>query len=143
MLSDYEGASQAWGFAALLIPKNPTPFANLGYLYTVYLPDYPKAEANYRIAIANNPHDTNTINNFFELYKYHYKQGTSAAADVLKAGIAANPGALDLQVTLARYYRDNKQSAEAKTGYDTAIATAQTQGQTTLATQLQAEKAAL
>ncbi len=139
VLGDYEGAAQAWSYAAALSPSTGVAYANLGYLYAHYLTDYAKAEANYLKGIANDPRAVNTYRNIFELYVYSYKQGTSAAEDILKKGIAKLPDALDLKILLARYYRDGGRTAEARTAYDAAIASATAQHNPSLAAELTAE----
>ena len=139
VLGDYEGAAQAWSYAAALSPSTGVAYANLGYLYAHYLTDYAKAEANYLKGIANDPRAVNTYRNIFELYVYSYKQGTSAAEDILKKGIAKLPDALDLKILLARYSRDGGRTAEARTAYDAAIASATAQHNPSLAAELTAE----
>ena len=60
--------------------------------------------------------------------------------DTLKAAIASNSKAVHFRVLLARYYKDAGRTAEAKAQYDAAIAKARELGNTTLATQLEAER---
>lgn len=52
---DYQRALEIWGYVAYLQPKSVQPFANMADLYANYLHDYAKAEANYKIAIQNDP----------------------------------------------------------------------------------------
>ena len=142
MLSDYAGAEEVWIYATKLAPQGEVAFANLGNLYEIYLKEYSQSETYYQKAIAINPADTNLYRSLFELYSAHYKQGTSAAEDILKEGIAKNPTALDLQVLLARLYRDTSRTTEAKAEYDVAIKTATAIGNTLAVSQLQTEKIA-
>jgi Tfp pilus assembly protein PilF len=69
-----------------------------------------------------------------------YKQGTSAAEDILKKGAAAIPDSVDIHVQLARYYKAKGDAADAKTQYDAAIGAANKNGQPAVATQLQTEE---
>lgn len=45
--NDYEGARDAWEYAAMLIPQQPVIHINLANLYGYYLKDFSKAEKNY------------------------------------------------------------------------------------------------
>jgi len=137
---DYAGAAAAWQRASALYPANIVSFNNLGDLYMNFLPNYPAAESNYLREITNLPVDINAYRALFELYTYHYKQGTPAAEDILKKGAAANPKAYDLQVLLARYYRDSGRTANARAMYEAAAANARAQGLTELAAQIQQEE---
>jgi tetratricopeptide (TPR) repeat protein len=140
---DYQGAVTAWNYVAAIYPTNPAAFANLGDLYTNFTHDYAKADASYLAAIKDDPSDTSFYKNLFTLYTTtSYTPGATAAEDILKKGIAANPKAVDLQVTLARYYKTLGRTADAKVEYDAAIANAISQGQTALAAQIQQEEAA-
>lgn len=139
---NYAGAERAWLKTTLKWPNDPTAYNNLGDLYLAYLKDYPKAEASYRSVIRLDPHDVNAYRTLLGLYTATpYHPSPTAAEDILKQGIATNPKAIDLQVLLARYYRDSGRIAEAKVEYDTAIANARAQGQIDIAAQIQQEKA--
>lgn len=90
---DYKGAETVWTYAGVLYPKSPVPFDNLGWLYLDFLKDYPKSEANFTRAIANDSHDINAYEQLFSLYTvYGYKTGTSTAANLVESGLKANPG---------------------------------------------------
>ncbi|MFA7310045.1 MAG: tetratricopeptide repeat protein [Candidatus Paceibacterota bacterium] len=92
MAGDYKGAETAWKYVAALYPSSTIPFDNLGGLYLDFLKDYPKAEANFKVAIKNNAQDINAYEQLFALYTtYGYKAGTSAAADLIAQGLKANP----------------------------------------------------
>lgn len=52
---DYQRALEVWSYAAYLQPKSVQPYADMGDLYANYLNDIAKAEANYKIAIQNDP----------------------------------------------------------------------------------------
>jgi tetratricopeptide (TPR) repeat protein len=102
---DYEGAVRDWSYVAKLYPKSTVPFDNLGWLYLDFIKDYPKAEANFKQAIANDKHDITAYQQLFSLYTiYGYKKGTSAAADLIRDGLKANPNneiLLQLQAQLS------------------------------------------
>ena len=139
---DYQGARAAWEYVSLLSPGNTVSFSNLGDLYMNYLHEYAKAETNYLAQIRNKSDDISAYHTLYSLYINFLKQRTSAE-NILIKGIEANPKATDLEVLLARYYRDSGRTADAKAEYDAAIANAQSQGTTALATQIQEEKAGL
>lgn len=53
IVEDFEGAKEAWEYAAYLSPKTAVIFSNLGDLYGYYLKDFSKAEMNFKKAISN------------------------------------------------------------------------------------------
>ena len=95
---DYEGARQAWEYVTKAGQEEIRGIAhgNLGDLYMNFLKDYPKAEANYLEAIKINPAFIDYYRTLATLYTHLYKTGTSAAADIIKQGLKANPGNPDL-----------------------------------------------
>jgi tetratricopeptide (TPR) repeat protein len=115
----YEGARQVWEYLNGAAPTQSISFQDLGDLYDLYLKDYPKSESNFLTAIKNGPNQTNPYLGLYELYRYAYKQDTSAAADTLIRGIKAIPAPqnIDLETTLAGYYRDKGDTANAKKYY--------------------------
>ena len=99
---DYQGAIDAWSFVAKAGDKtiNYIAYGDLGDLYMNFLHDYPSAETNYKAAIAINPKVPDYYASLATMYHSFYKQNTSASADILAAGLKANPGnqeLLDLQ----------------------------------------------
>ncbi|HTR18435.1 MAG TPA: hypothetical protein VMH91_00425 [Candidatus Paceibacterota bacterium] len=137
---DYAGAAAAWNYVIALYPNKSSGYYNLGDLYLNYVRDYPKAEANYLLALKYAPQDTSIYVDLFTLYTTtSYKPTATSAEDILKQGITANPKAVNLQVLLARYYRTLGRSADASAEYNAAIQNAQSQGQASLAQQIQAE----
>ncbi len=124
---DYAGAAADWEYVSVIYPKNIVSFANLGDLYTNFLPNYPKAAANYEHEIANNPAYEDSYSDLFSLFTNQYPQGTTTPQNVLKEGIAASPQSVDLYVLLARYYVSKGDTADAKIEYQVAIAQAQAQ----------------
>ena len=141
IIGDFEGAKQAWEYVAILSPKNTTPLYNLADLYGNFLKQYGTAEKYYKKVISIDPLDTNAYRNLFDLYNNVYKIGSGAAPSILKQGIAANPNAIDLHVLLARYYRAQNDTANAKVQYDAAITSAKDQNQGGIAEQIQQEEA--
>jgi len=92
MIGDYEAARDIWNYVALIAPKSPTPFNNLGDLYFHFMVDYKKAEENFLKAIEIDPHALYVYRNIYELYHYGLKDDAKAKA-ILEKGITANPGA--------------------------------------------------
>jgi len=137
---DYKGAEAAWQYVSAVSPTNIISFNNLGDLYMSYLKDYPKAVASYMQEIKNLPTNLDSYKNIFQIYTTtSYTGGAGAAEAILKQGIVANPKAVDLQVILARYYKSSGRTADAKATYQAAITSAQSQGQTSLATDIRRE----
>lgn len=140
IVGNYSAAKEYWEYASQQWGGNYVSYNNLGDLYMNYLKDFPKAEQNWLTAINNKPDDTNPYRNLFTLYtETSYKPTNSAAEDILKKGIAANPRAVDLQVLLARWYTKIDRTADAKATYEAAIQNALRQGQTALANNIKAE----
>lgn len=113
-IGDYEGARDAWEYAALIRPQAFAPFKNLGEIYWRYLPDFPKSEMNFRQAIKNDPAVLDAYLSLSDLYRYSYKEKSDLADDVLLEGLAKNLGlGRDLTAYLARYYKEtgNKEKA--------------------------------
>lgn len=139
---DYAGARAEWEYVSRTWPANMYSFISLAQLYEKQLKDYGKAELNYLAAIKNAPsqYSSGLYRDLFFLYANLYKQDSGNAESTLKAGIAANPRAVDLSVLLAQYYRDRGRTAEAKAQYDLAIAAARSVGDTSLVATLEAEK---
>jgi tetratricopeptide (TPR) repeat protein len=95
---DYEGAAEVWQYVADAAPDGLRYIAlgNLGDLYANFIKDYPKAESYYLQALAVKPTEIGYYRNLYTLYRYLYKTDTSAAADILKEGLAKNPGNSEL-----------------------------------------------
>lgn len=95
---DYAGAIEAWQYVATGAPSSISYIAhsNLGGLYMGELKDYPKAEVNYKAAIALSPKHVAAYLDLASLYRYLYKTNTSAAADIVAEGLANNPNNPDL-----------------------------------------------
>jgi tetratricopeptide (TPR) repeat protein len=141
---DYTGAIAAWNYVKALYPTSPTAYDNLGDVYMNYVHDYSKSESNYLASIKIYPHDPAPYTNLFMLYTTtSYVPSATAAENILKAGIVANPKAVNLQVILARYYKTSGRTSDAKTEYAAAIANAQSQGLAALADQIRTESSTL
>ncbi len=93
---DYKAAESVWVYITKAFPKNEVAFADLGDLYQNFLKDYPKAESNYKKAIAIKPDYIDYYRDLYTLYRYQYKTDTTAAADILAQGLSANPNNADL-----------------------------------------------
>lgn len=139
LAGDFTGAETDWKFVMQASPQNTAAFWNLGDLYMNFLKNYPKAESAFKSVISIDPASSDAYRQLYQLYTDFYKQGTGAAEGILKQGVAANPDSVDLQVMLARYYKSQGRTADAKAQYDAAIANATRQNQTSLAAQIKAE----
>jgi tetratricopeptide (TPR) repeat protein len=135
---DYAGAATDWEYVSKIYPTNVVSFANLADLYSHYAPNDSKAASAYAQAIKNNPRQIYLYDDFYQLYSGYPAAGTSLAT-ALKTGIKANPKESHLQVLLARYYKSIGDMATAKVEYNAAIATAQAQGASDVAAQIQTE----
>lgn len=144
-IGDYEGARDVWEYINLAAPNQSISFQNLGNLYSQFLRDYPKAEENYLQAIKNAPNQSSAYTGLAEMYKYSYKQDTTAAVDILQKGIKVlgSPQNVDLIVALAAYYKDSGYMSDAKKYYEEARSAAKKLGNTALEQQLTTEINAL
>lgn len=143
---DYAGAREIWEYISRALPEDIVSRHNLGDLYHHFLVDYPKAESYYKAAIsaAQVPQVMDYLA-LHELYRYSYKQNTSAAVDILTEGAAKVESAarIDIYTALASYYKDKGDTANAITYFTKAREAASAAGQTALVSQLDAEIAAL
>lgn len=106
-IEDYAGARDIWVYVTIARPHEATAFLNLGDLYTNYLKDYVSAEKNYQNAIKAEPKNAMGYLGLSDLYVFFYKEKAAQAEQILKQGIAANPGDVNLQKALARLYERN------------------------------------
>ena len=111
-INDIEGAREVWTYLTEAAPKQALSFYNLGYLYHISLKEYPKAEENFKKALEIDPNQEIYYTGLHELYRYSYKQETSAAVDILKQGMRQMPDSINLVLTLASYYRDEKKDTK-------------------------------
>jgi tetratricopeptide (TPR) repeat protein len=138
---DTAGAKEIWDYASTVWPTNKVSFSNLGNYYVNTSKNYQKAETNYLQAVKNDPTRADLYKELFDLY-FTLGFNKNKAEAILKQGIAMAPKAIDLEIDLARYYRDAGRTTEAKAEYGVAITSAQSQGQTSLATSIQTELSA-
>lgn len=99
LLADYEGAKDAWEYAAFLSPTFHVPFHNLGFIYWQELKDFKKAEENYLKAVKNKPEDIQAYADLSDLY-YFSLNDANKAKEILNQGIKANPNDLSLRNAL-------------------------------------------
>lgn len=138
---DYAGAERILLAASAQWPSDETVRNNLADLYLRYLKNYQKAAQEYRAVVKLDPRNVNAYTMLFAIYSEKlYVPSANAAADILREGIAANPKAVNLEVQLAEYYRSQGQTAAANAEFDAAIENAQSQGLTSLVTQIEADK---
>jgi tetratricopeptide (TPR) repeat protein len=141
---NYDGAIAVLNQATAVYPNDTVAYNNLADIYMNFKKDYVLAELNYKKIIVNNATDLNAYRNLLELYTVRsFKSGTTAAADIVTSAIKAVPTAYDLQLILARYYRDSGRLAEARAQYQAAITNAKSQKLLTIVGQIEAEFAAL
>jgi len=117
--NDIEGAKEVWEYLTLAAPEHSLSFYNLGYLYHISLKDYAKSEEYYKKAIQMEPNQELYYTGLHELYRYSYKQETNAAVDILKQGMKQMPNSINLVLTLAGYYRDEKRDKKNAVQYFT------------------------
>ena len=114
---DFAAARDVWLFLAKAVtpPGNAVALDNLGKLFHYDLKDYPKAESYFKQAIAADPESMNAYDDLYQLYFYSYKQGTSAAADILNKEAAQFPKSYAPYLALGTYYAGKGQTADART----------------------------
>jgi cytochrome c-type biogenesis protein CcmH/NrfG len=141
---DYGGAKIYWEYATRLQPENSLSYLNLGILYHYHLKDVVKAEQNLLTSLKHNPVYPTTYGELHDLYRYSYKQDTTAAVDILKEGLGKTENNINLLLKLAQYYRDEKNDiANAKKYFEEARQAALSAGNTALAATLEQEINAL
>lgn len=131
-IHDFEGAVEIYEFLNKASPTNSITFVNAGNLYHLHLKDFPKAEVNFRQAIINNPTNEIAYSSFHELYKYSYKQNSTLAVDILQEGLLALPENVNFILGLATYYRDIKDTENARMYYTQAKEIAEDTGNSQL-----------
>ena len=103
-IGDFEGAADAWEYAALIGSDNPVPLLNLGNLYAYEMHDGRHAEEYFKKAIAVDPKNPRGYSGLAEVYMYFLKEKEPEADDVLVRGLAALPDDVNLMKTLASLY---------------------------------------
>lgn len=137
---NYDAAIATLTRAAQTFPGEVVANNNLGDIYMNFKKDYPKAEAAYKAVIKTNPQYLDAYRHLLELYTTtSYKPTNTAAADIVTQALKALPKAYDLELILARYYRDIGETAKARAEYRLAIDNAKGQGLASVAADMQAE----
>lgn len=111
---DFDAAKDVWLFLEQALPNDTTAVGNLGRLYEFDVHDFAAAEHYFKEALSRKPGDVNIYTELYELYRYSYKTDTSAAADILKAGIAKFPDDAHFYLALGDYYLMKGDTAGAK-----------------------------
>ena len=108
MIGDNAGAVEIWEYLVNKFDTDAVSLHNLAQHYYQIEKDYPKAESYFERSIAASAGMSSNYTDMYEMYRYVYKQDTTAAVDILKRGIAAltGPERIDLKIILARHYRD-------------------------------------
>lgn len=138
-LGDLVYARDVWEYAKALNPSYYLVYSNLGDLYHYYLKDFKKSEENWKKSIELKPDHAMAYRELSKLYEYSMKEKAKEIPKVLNQGIAKNPTAVDLVVSLAQYYLTVEDYVKAEETYTRAITAAQKMGDETLATRLSAE----
>lgn len=142
-VGDYEGAIEAWLYASTLSPRDHVSLSNLADVYDFHLKDYAKAESYYLKTVAVKPDLIATWRALSSLYQYRYQTETTKAADVLKQGLAKNPGNIDLLISLGMYYKGKGNAGEAKKYLLEARAAAEKSADSALMARIDGELASL
>ena len=95
---DYAGAEAAWQYVAATGPTsiNYVAYGDLGDIYMNFDVNYPKAESNYKAAIAINPTIIDYYKDLAMLYSSFYKTNQGLATSIVAQGLKANPNNSDL-----------------------------------------------
>jgi tetratricopeptide (TPR) repeat protein len=127
MISDHKGAVEIWEYQLARDPDLSVPLHNLGEYYFHYAKDYPKAEQYYVRSIELSPDLTQNYYDLFDMYRYVYKQDTTAAADILEKGqrFVSGEEQVVFKIMLGQYYLDKGDKASAKTAWQEALKRAQ------------------
>lgn len=138
---DFEGAVEIWEYLTVAYPTDPVPFHNLGEHYFHEVKDYPKAERYYRSAITIAPQFSINYLDLHDMYRYVYKEDSSAAEDILKEALTTISGSqsIDVLTALARYYESKGDIENARANYTLARDVAQKLGNKALVERLDAE----
>jgi tetratricopeptide (TPR) repeat protein len=85
---DFEGAREAWEFAALINPASHAAFGNLGVLYGYILEDSDRAEKDFLKAIENKPSESYWYVQLADFYRDVSKNIPKAKNILEKAAVA-------------------------------------------------------
>jgi tetratricopeptide (TPR) repeat protein len=137
---NYDAAIAKLNAAIEIFPGNVVAHNNLADIYMNFKKDYAKAELNYKKVIESDPKQLDAYRNLLELYTLTpYRPTPNAHVDIVARALKSIPGAYDLQLMLARYYRDTGNIAAAKVQYQAAIDNAKGQNLLSVAADMQAE----
>jgi len=139
MVGDYDGAVEIWKYVSTKYPTEGVSLHNLGEHYFHTAKDYTLAEQYYLKSIAVAPHIGQNYLDLFDMYRYVYKQETTAASDILKQGafkVSAVEGVGFLRM-LGLYYQEQGDTANARIYFKQALAGAESQKDTKAAKQIQ------
>jgi len=121
---DFKGAEEIWQYVTVHWPDDVTAYSNLADLYQFYSKDYEKAEDMLKQVLSVEPAYLPAYKSLHEIYRYHTEDGGEQAESILKDGIAKNPLAVDLMLTLALYYKDEGHTTDAREMFQSARAVA-------------------
>jgi hypothetical protein len=91
MSGDYQGAVTDWTYVTQLYPQSAVGFEDLANIYLDFIKNYPKAEADYKEAIALNPQDDSAYTSLVSLYTTYGYGNPAEARTLVAAGVKANP----------------------------------------------------
>ncbi len=145
MVGDHDGAVEVWEYLRKTFPDDAVSRHNLGEHYFHEEKDYAKAEKYYEESIGVSSTLEANYTDMYEMYKYVYRQDTTAAIDILKRGIENMSGqrATQLKITLGREYRDRGDKENAKKYLTEARDEALSYGDRSIASELTKEISAL
>jgi tetratricopeptide (TPR) repeat protein len=104
-VGDYEGARQAYEYAAALRPTSSVIFGNLGFIYGYHLKSPQKAEVAYKTAIANDPSQEYLQIQLFELYRDVFVDKAKARTFAESRIVASPEFAIDFKLLIAELDR--------------------------------------
>ena len=138
---NFDDAVEIWEYLAAEYPTDYVAFHNLGEHYFHEVENYPKAESYYRQAITAAPEFSINYLDLHDLYRYVYKQETTAAVDILKEALTKIDGSqsIDVLSALARYYETKGDIENARANFTLARDVAKKIGNPSLVERLDAE----
>lgn len=141
---DYEFAEEVYRYVIRQWPEDVTAYGNLADMYRYELKRYDDSAVYWRKVIALKPDFISAYRELHFLYRYNIESTEAVAVQPLMEGLTANPGATDLLIPLANYYRDVvKDNAKARHYFTEARAAASEAGNTRLVGQIDEELRAL
>lgn len=136
-VEDYRGAEEIWIFTSKKWPDSFISYNNLADLYTFYLKDYPKAEANLKKVTELDIKNISAYRNLYMLYYNQYTEKKSEALPILLSGIKFNPASTELMALAASVYKDEGNKSKAEEYYNMALSIARARNNTSLASYLE------